>query len=61
MKDGIELRPLINKEDPKNEIEKILRVRSQIYRDAAEIIINTTGKKNKVIINEIVKKILLKT
>jgi len=61
MKDGIESRPLVNKEDPKNEIEKILRVRSQIYRDAAEIIINTTGKKNKVIIKEIVKKTLLKT
>ena len=61
MKDGIESRPLVNKEDPKNEIEKILRVRSQIYRDAAEIIINTIGKKNKVIINEIVKKTLLKT
>jgi len=61
MKDGIESRPLVNKEDPKNEIEKILRVRSQIYRDAAEIIINTTEKKNKVIINEIVKKTLLKT
>ena len=61
MKDGKESRPLLNKDDPKNEIEKILRVRSQNYIDAAEIIINTTGKKIKDIINEIVKKTLLKT
>ena len=38
MKDGKEIRPLINKGDPKNQIEKILRVRSQHYNDAAEII-----------------------
>jgi len=61
MKDGKESRPLINKDDPKNEIEKILRFRSQFYKDAAEIIITTTGKKIKDIINEIVKKTLLKT
>ena len=61
MKDGKESRPLINKDDLKNEIEKIHRVRSQNYKDAAEIIINTTGKKIKDIISEIVKKTLLKT
>ncbi len=61
IEDGKESRPLINKDDPKNEIEKILRFRSQLYKDAAEIIINTTGKKIKDIINEIVKKTLLKT
>ena len=61
MIDGKETRPLINKGDPKIQIEKILRVRSQHYKDAAEIIINTTGKKIMDIINEIVKKTLLKT
>ena len=61
MKDGKETRPLINKADPKKEIIKILKLRSQYYNNAAEIVINTTGKKIKDIINEIVKKTLVKT
>ena len=61
MKDGKETRPLINKEDPKKEIIKILKLRNQYYADAAEIVISTTGKKIKEIINEIVKKTLVKT
>ncbi len=61
LKDGKEIRPLINKEDPEKEIERILALRSQNYEDAAEIVVNTTGKKIKDIINEIVKKTLVKT
>ncbi len=61
MKDGKETRPLISKEDSKKEIVRILRLRSQLYDDAAEIVINTTGKKIKDIIIEIVKKTHVKT
>lgn len=61
MKDGKETRPLIDKADPKKEIIKILKLRNKLYNNAAEIVINTTGKKIKDLINEIVKKTLVKT
>ena len=57
MKDGKETRPVINKEDPIKEIEKILNFRNPYYNTAAEITIETTGKKR----NEIVREILIKT
>jgi len=61
MKDGKEARPLINKADPKKEIIEILKLRSQHYNNAAEIVINTSGKKIKDLINEIITKTLVKT
>jgi len=57
MKDGQETRPVIDKEDPKVEIEKVLVFRKPFYEAAAEIIIETTGKD----IDEIVKEIVEKT
>ncbi|MHA2391314.1 MAG: shikimate kinase [Promethearchaeota archaeon] len=57
MKDGKESRPLLNKEDPRIEIEKILNYRKSFYETAAEIIIETTGKK----IDDIVREIVMKT
>ncbi len=54
MKDGKESRPVINKEDPKKEIEKVMKFREPFYRAAAEIKIDTSNKT----INEIVKLIL---
>ncbi|MFX1392473.1 MAG: shikimate kinase [Promethearchaeota archaeon] len=56
MKDGKETRPVIDKEDPKAEIEKVLIFRKPFYQAAAEIIIKTTGKKVKDIIKEIIEK-----
>lgn len=57
MKDGQEARPVIDKEDPKAEIEKVLSFREPFYEAAAEIIIETTGKNIEDIINEIIQKI----
>ncbi|MFW9825476.1 MAG: shikimate kinase [Candidatus Thorarchaeota archaeon] len=57
MKDGKETRPIVNKEDPKNEIEKVLEFRNPLYDSAADFIIETTNKK----INDIVKEIVNKT
>ncbi|MGQ4873261.1 MAG: shikimate kinase [Promethearchaeia archaeon] len=57
LKDKIESRPIINKEDPRSEIEKVLNFREPFYESAAEIIIDTTGKKVEEIVNEILKKI----
>ncbi|MFX0080332.1 MAG: shikimate kinase [Candidatus Hodarchaeota archaeon] len=61
MKDGKETRPVINKQDPKKEIEDVLNYRKSYYKDAAEIIIETTGKNIEMIVGEIVSKTQLNT
>ncbi|TFG15619.1 MAG: shikimate kinase [Promethearchaeota archaeon] len=55
MKDGQETRPVIDKEDPKAEIEKVLVFRKPFYEAAAEIIIDTTGKDIPQIVREIIE------
>ncbi len=57
IKDDLESRPLLNKSNPKKEIIKILDFRKPFYNESAEIVIETTGKK----IKNIVKEILIKT
>ena len=61
MKDGQETRPVIDKEDPEAEIKKVLDFRKPFYEAAAEIIIETTGKKIEEIVVEIISKTNLKT
>ena len=60
LKDGKENRPVINKEDPKLEIENVLKFRKPFYDSAADFFIKTTGKKINDIVIEIVKKTHLK-
>lgn len=60
MKAGKEKRPVIDKENPKAEIEKLLKYREPFYYESAEIIIDTTGKKIKDIVKEIVEKTKIK-
>ena len=54
MEDGPETRPVIDKADPKAEIERVLVNRKPFYEAAAEIIIKTTERT----IDDIVKEIL---
>ena len=61
LKDGKENRPVINKEDPKLEIENVLKIRKPFYDSAADFVTETTGKKIDEIVLEIIKKTLLKT
>ncbi|MFX1468207.1 MAG: shikimate kinase [Promethearchaeota archaeon] len=61
LRDGKETRPILNKEDPKKEIERILNLRKSYYDGAAEIVVNTSNKKIKNIVREIVIKTKLKT
>ena len=56
MKDGQETRPVIDKENPKAEIEKVLVFRKPFYEAAAEITIDTTNKSIKKIVKEILDK-----
>ncbi|MFX1339608.1 MAG: shikimate kinase [Promethearchaeota archaeon] len=56
MKDGQETRPVIDKEDPKAEIEKVLAFRKPFYEAAAELIIETTGRFLEGIVADIIEK-----
>lgn len=60
-KNGVEIRPIINKENFKREIKKILNIRKPYYDEAAAIVIDTTKKKVHQIVREIVIKTHLKT
>ena len=51
--EGKENRPIINKEEPFKEIEKLLRYREPYYKSSAEYIINTTDKSIDGIVDEI--------
>jgi shikimate kinase len=61
IKDGQETRPVIDKEDPKREIEIVLNFRKPFYEASAEIIIETTEKKFDEIMKEIIKKTKIKS
>lgn len=61
MKDGKETRPVIDKVDPKSEIEEVLNFRKPFYEAAAEIVIETTGKRIEEIVKEIIEKTKIKT
>lgn len=60
MSDGKETRPVINKEDPKKEIEKVLIYRKPYYEKAAEFFVETSGKEIKNIVREIAIKTQIK-
>ena len=53
--DGKEKRPLLNKEDPLNEIENILRIRKPLYDEFASFRITIDHKSIDKIVNEIIE------
>ena len=55
MGEGKENRPIINKEEPFKEIEKLLRYREPYYKSAADFIIDTTEKSVERIVDEILR------
>ncbi len=56
MRNGKKKRPLVDKENPKKEIEIILQYREPFYRSAADITIDTTNKEIIEIVHEIITK-----
>jgi shikimate kinase len=61
LKNGKKTRPIIDKENLKKEIKKVLRFRQPYYEAAAEITIDTTNKTIGNIVQEIIIKTHLKT
>jgi shikimate kinase len=56
MRNGKKKRPLVDKENPKKEIEKILQYREPFYKSAADITINATNKDIIEAVHEIITK-----
>ena len=56
-KDGIKNRPLINTIAPLEDIKELLEHRQPLYDSAADIIIETTGKSIKKIVQKICAKL----
>ncbi len=56
MRNGKKKRPLVDKENPKKEIENILQYREPLYRSVADITIDTTNKEIIEIVHEIITK-----
>ncbi len=61
IKNGKTSRPVISIKDSKSEIKEILKFRKPYYKEAAEIIIDTSKKNIQNIVREIAIKTLLKT
>lgn len=57
MKNGAETRPVIDKEDPKAEIQSVLTFREPFYNAAAEIKIETSGKSIDALVDEILERV----
>ena len=57
LKEGINIRPLINKVNPEEEIEKLYAIRSHIYESAADLEVDTTDKDFDNIVDEIIEKL----
>jgi shikimate kinase len=56
LKNGKRTRPIINSEDPKKDIKRVLNYREKFYETASEIIINTKDKSIEEIVNVIMEK-----
>ncbi|MHA1194113.1 MAG: shikimate kinase [Promethearchaeota archaeon] len=59
LKNGIQVRPVIDKEDPIKDIKKLFHLRNPLYQSVADIIIDTENKDKSVVVNEIIQKLKL--
>lgn len=48
-------RPLLHTEDPKGRLEELMKVREPIYREMADLVIDTDGRRVKEVAGEIVR------
>jgi shikimate kinase len=50
-------RPLLQTENPRQRLEELLRVRDPLYREIADLVIDTDGKRVMAVVNQIIRKI----
>jgi shikimate kinase len=52
-------RPLLQTEDPRQRLEELMQVREPLYRETADLVINTVGKRVRDVVREIVAQLEL--
>ena len=50
-------RPLLHTEDPKGRLEELMKVREPIYREIADLVIDTDGRRVKEVASDIVRQL----
>ena len=50
-------RPLLETEDPRQVLEDLMTIRDPLYREVADLIVETDGRKVKAVANEILEKL----
>lgn len=50
-------RPLLQTDNPHQRLEELMRVREPLYRETAELIVDTTGKRVKDVVREIIEQL----
>ena len=53
-------RPLLQTDDPRQRLEDLMRVRDPLYREIAQLVIDTDGKRVMAVVNQILRRLKLK-
>jgi shikimate kinase len=53
-------RPLLQTDNPRQRLEDLMRVRDPLYREIADLVIDTDGKRVMAVVNQIIRKLKLR-
>jgi shikimate kinase len=53
-------RPLLQTDDPRQRLEDLMQVRDPLYREIADLVIDTDGKRVMAVVNQIIRKLKLR-
>jgi shikimate kinase len=53
-------RPLLQTDDPRKRLEDLMQVRDPLYREIADLVIDTDGKRVMAVVNQIIRKLKLR-
>jgi shikimate kinase len=50
-------RPLLQKENPRQRLEELMQIREPLYRETADLVIDTAGKRVREVVREIIERL----
>ena len=53
-------RPLLQTDNPRQRLEELMQVRDPLYREIADLVIDTDGKRVMAVVNQIIRKLKLR-
>jgi shikimate kinase len=53
-------RPLLQTDDPRQRLEDLMQVREPVYREIADLVVDTDGKRVMAVVNHIIRKLKLR-